>query len=257
MQKKYIVIAISIVSTLLYGCVGGKHFAASVKNKILVYSSESVPNNPDKYEFNSFYIDFLNDSIIPVRQPFNHFEEHSEPHDSVYLNDSVMRVKYRKVKDYPEANLPFKFTKVKKSIFIGYTKMGAKVNERYYTLSKKDSVETLTYDFLCDNTPGNYEVSKYLGTATLNLLYGKKIKCWVFEEFFNRGFPSVDLRRLVYLEKKSLLPVQIITTYLRPNKDGSYNKTYEVTYKEKIVSIADRPYFPSERGWLYPKCNDE
>lgn len=144
------------------------------------------------------------------------------------------------------------FFKKEKSIYISYTFKGEKFEREYFKISKTDSAKASSFDFLCNaNSADNWVKTKFTGDTTIKIP-GKKIRCWIFTETYYLLFRN-KISRVIYLDKKSLLPIQINITYYRPDPDNPSINTAH-TYKDKIDSVFSRPWNSSNKKWNYPKC---
>src|SRR5436190_22526556 len=122
---------------LLFGIIASQTACVSnrsyFQNKILVYNSE-VSGDFKDFIANYFFIDFYNDSINIVPYPFRLFEK------AVSSLDSNL---------FPYSDLPIKFKKINKTIYVQYSIRGRSFKIKYFKVSNKDSVKASSYDALC------------------------------------------------------------------------------------------------------------
>ncbi len=113
------------------------------RNKILVYSS--VPQNDStKRTHNATFIDYFRDTINWIGYPFNLFEEQEE-RSGIREEPNI----------FPWSNVPFRFVRDKNSIYIKYVMKGGNLVRKYFTIDDAITVETVTFDFLCNGQVGN------------------------------------------------------------------------------------------------------
>lgn len=246
-MKKYLLGALfAAVLIIQSGCMSNRSF---FHNKILVYSSEP---SSGQITFNATFIDFYKDTINKIDYPFSLFEQEQRLEKANKVEDTLLQ-KYRLSNIYPYSGVPFKFSKREKSIYISYVFKGEFFEKKYFQVSKRDSVETSSFDYLCDgNSSDNWVITRFTGDTAIKI-FGKKIRCWIFDE----GYPylfSPNLRtRIIYLDKKSLLPVQINTIFYRPDSKNPSIVSTE-GFKSKVDTIFNRPWNSSNKKWNYSKC---
>ena len=212
-------------------------------NKIVVYSSEASPGQVTP---NSAFIDFYQDTINKIDYPFSLFENDpglQKANNSEKLLPNV----------YPFSGIPFKISREKRDIYINYTFKNEVFKRKYFKISDHDTVQTSSFDYLCDaNTSYNWVTTKFTGDTVIKVL-SKKIRCWVFKVEYPNLFSPNKRSEIIYLDKRSLLPIQINTIYHRPDKD---NKAiiWDEVYINKVDSVFVRPWNESNKKWNYPKC---
>lgn len=246
MKKILSFVILNVVVVLQFGCIGNRIF---FRNKILIYSS-----NPEfgQKTSNAEFIDFYKDTINKIDYPFDLFDQEPKFSETNTTSDTT-RKKYLLSNLYPYSGVPFKFIRKGKSIYISYTFKGEAFKKKYFQVSKQDSVETSTFDYLCDaNVSDNWVTTQFTGDTTIRIT-GKKIKCWIFFEQYPHLFPPNQRSQTIYIDRKSLLPIQINTTFYRPDRENPSVIKVE-TFKSRIDSIFSRPWDGSNKKWNYSKC---
>ena len=249
MGKKLLTILLPGFILALFGCGVNKHF---FHNKILIYSLEPVEGSKGPM-LNSSYIDFYKDTINKVDYPFDLFDD---PRSLSLLKNSADTAlnPYTVPNIFPHSGVPFKFSREGTSIFINYILKGKPVTREYFRVSSKDSIRTTTFDFLCDtNFSPSWVDTRFTGRDTVLVISERKINCWIFSEAYPYEYPPLQRSKVIYLDKKSLLPVQINNTYYRPDKKDN-SVILEETFIRRIDSILARPWNTENRKWNYPKC---
>jgi hypothetical protein len=225
------------------GCSSNKSF---FQNKILIYNS--VPDSGPT-TMNATFIDFYKDTINKIDYPFSLFEKQQ---GLINVQDTANQ-KYRLPNIFPYSGVPFKFERRNKSIFITYTFKDEIFEKKYFQLSKRDSVKTSSFDYLCNtNSDNNWVITRFVGEATIKIS-SRKVRCWIFEEKYPYLFSPNQRARIIYLAKESLLPVQINTIYYRPDRKNPSNIITE-HFKSKIDTVFNRPWNSTDKKWNYPKC---
>lgn len=238
-------VSLILFLTVLSGCIGNSKF---FHNKILIYSSESNVGTIT----NAAFIDFYEDTINKIDYPFELFDQTLKASETIIAKDTSQN-KYLLPNIYPWSGVPFKFSREKNSIYLNYTYKNESIKKKYFIISKQDSVESSSFDYLChSNFSDNWIVTKYTGDTTMTI-FGKKIKCWVFEESYPHLFSPNQRSQIIYLDKKSLLPVQINTIYYRPDNNNPSSVKIEL-FKDRIDTIFKRPWNSFNKKWNYSKC---
>lgn len=249
MEKKWLRIGLFAILLFQIGCVGNRTF---FRDKILIYSQEYSQGSEGPM-LNSSYIDFYRDTINNINSPFTPFDDKKTSKELTNLTDTSQR-KFIIQNIYPYSNAPFKFDRIGKTVYINYISKGKSIKKEYFRLSSNDSVKTSSFNSLCDaNVSYNWVVTRYTGRDTVLVVAGKKVNCWIFNEQYPHIFSPAQRSQIIYLGKKTLLPIQIIETHFKiDSKDGSIIVTE--TFKSKIDSIVRRPWDSSDRKWQYPPC---
>jgi len=228
------------------GCLSNRAF---FHNKILIYDTRSDSGQSAR---NTGFIDFYKDTINKIDYPFDLFEKEQKLSETPRVQDTAAQ-KYRSANIYPWSGAPFQFTRHKKSIYINYTFKDEPFHRKYFQVSKEDTVHATTFDFLCyANSSDTWIVTRYTGDTTIEI-QGKRLKCWGFTEEYPHLYPLVQWGRTIYLEKKSLLPVQINTTYYIPDRKKP-TLIHAESYFAKIDSVFKRPWNSLNKKWKYAKC---
>lgn len=158
---------IGLLGIVLFGlgCANNKAF---FRNKILIYDQEAEPmDEPHAPMLNSSYIDFHDDTINKIDHPFNPIGNNNSSRPSTNKSGTSSH-RYIIQNMNPYSSVPFKFSKIGKSVYITYKSKGQSIKKEYFRISNKDSVETSTFDFLCDaNTSYNWVVTRYTGRDTV------------------------------------------------------------------------------------------
>ncbi|MEI9908816.1 MAG: hypothetical protein WDO71_03575 [Bacteroidota bacterium] len=81
----------------------------------------------------------------------------------------------------------------------------------------------------------------------------KKLSAGFFIEQYPYLFPPNQRSQTIYLDRKSLLPIQINTIFYRPDRKTSAIIKSEI-FMKKIDSIFARPWDASNKKWNYSKC---
>lgn len=235
-----------LVLIVHFGCITSK---SNFNNKIVVYSIESETGQKTK---NGWFIDYFRDTINKISYPFDLYIQNgneSEKTDQPGIANNV----YRLDNIYPFSGVPFKFLKENDILYIEYSIKNQNFKKKYYQLSKMDSVETSTFDYLCDaNTSYNWITTRYIGDTIIKVPR-REIKCWIFLEKYPYLFAPNQRGQVVYLDKESFLPVQVTTIYYRPDLHNPTVIRSEV-YRSRIVSIFARPWNSENKKWNYSKC---
>lgn len=217
------------------GCVSNRSF---FRNKIIVYNYEESGDFHDSIQ-NASFIDYYKDTLNIVDYPLNLFE------GAVPSADSTI---------FPYSDIPRQFKRRKNSIYIQYGIRGISFNMKYFSVSKKDSVTASSDDALCNTNYTGWNVTtKYTGEDTVIGIPGKRVKCWVFKIEYPNVHPPIERNEIVYIEKRTLLPVQRIGTYRFPDQnDPPIMKTRVI--KSRMVQVLKRPWDSASRRWRYKKC---
>ena len=244
MRKYCIGIFISAV-LCQFQCMSNKSF---FRDKILIYNTES---DSGYVSHNTSFIDFHKDTIIRIGYPFDLFENDNASTKNV--NPDTLNARYLLPNVYPYSDVPFQFERDNQIIYIKYLWEGKTVKKTYFNISKEDSVQTSSFDFLCyANSLDEWVITKYLGRDTTLLVASRRIKCWIFVEEYPYLFEN-KRSKIIYLDKKSLLPIQITSIYCRRDRKEASVLSKE-TFKDKIDSVLSRPWSSSTKKWNYSKC---
>lgn len=247
-RKKILEVFLPVLITFLASkCTTQKSL---FKNKVIVYAVENS-GFPSRKDSNSSYIDFYKDTINFIHYPFNPLVSEKK---SLQENIDTAITKFFLPNTYPYSAVPFKFDKRGQSIYINYQLNGDIKKEKYFRLSSNDTVNASSFDYLCDrNLSYHWVVTKYTGNDTIIRVAGKKIKCWIFDEFYNYLLPPNRYAKRIYLDKISFLPIRFVEIYYAPREDGSTNANTE-TYISTVRAIYNRPWNSKNKKWNYPKC---
>lgn len=246
-MKKYFVFILLLGFLIIQpACMNSKNY---FHNRILIYSS--VPDSGQLTQ-NAIFIDFYKDTINKINYPFSLFENDEKVTISGKAQDSLRRI-YTLPNIYPYSGVPFKFSSRGKFIYISYSFKDELFQKKYFHISNMDSVETSSFEYLCDtNYSGNWVKTHYLGDTIINISR-KRIKCWIFHEAYPYLFPPNQRASIIYLSKKTFLPIQINTIFYRPifEKPGVFRAE---VYRSRIDSVFKRPWSSITKKWNYPKC---
>lgn len=219
-QSVYIVLLFSIL-----GCMPVKQARHLFVNKTLIYAEGNGSSAADKEKssFNSFFIAYDGRTIVQVDYPYD-FMEKSIIGSTVKVNsagDSIETPDYSY--NPPLSNIPYRFEREGKKIFINYSKEKSNQRQLFYSLNANDSIQIYDIKNICTPWPINKGISIYTGKDTTIVFNTIKLKCWIFAEYYRRydGLGMKNTKYLVYLEKQNLLPI----LKLEQNFDGSDFKT--------------------------------
>jgi hypothetical protein len=236
-----------IVVVLLQGCYTGANFRKLTDGKIIGYSS--------RYEGDSrrtgFAIYNKEDSIIWIRRPDIHanitrfYDTTKASEEGLYKKSLAIAPLY--------SELPVKLTKSGSAISISFLRNGKTFSQPQYSLNKKDTIAVIDILDVC-NTTGFKGRSHYTGRDTTIRFQGVKIKCYIFEERYGRIATTAPLRtKRIYLEKKKLLPVRIVSI-LDYSKNQYNSESPSSSEVFRINFIADPGNLIRDRSAIKTRC---
>lgn len=240
MRTIFVITILYLGTATITGCKTSSKF---FNNHILIYSYEDAEFGVDSnYQFVDFYKDTLHwVSWTYVGGSFTFDSAHAKQ----------IAGKYDLYPPFEEFST--RLTKHRNTISIGYQQKELKLTRKIFSLITNDTIRN-TNDLLapCDVIgPDNYTVYK---GDTIILFNSNKLRCWKFEEFYLNG-PVIDysgnyIRRIVYLEQKTLLPIRIENTWYKYSKDGP-GDVDGMPYTLKLGFVIKRDSVPR---WLPRDC---
>lgn len=237
---------------ILSGCSYSKQIHSLFSNKIIGYSA-TYENDADSYEFCYYFIAYYNDSIRYVHDNWGNPMKDIDHLDTVFHVNGDIEEKPVFAKFYQVSDLPYQLKKTNRRVIIQYTKGSEKIAETIYSLNKRDSIRLSGIDVLCSGSDMQNGLSALIKDTAINL-YGHKLKCYVFEEYyiepltFDSDRSSYIIR--VYREKNTLLP--LMQKYVAfKNEDFTNQYTPSI---EQISFITKDPTRNIKAKWIKSHC---
>jgi hypothetical protein len=211
----------------LNGCTSSKHLRNHNKNKVYVYSS-AVETRNDLFDFNSMFIYYKKDTFLWANHGF--------------LEGGSINVSGNNQEDTKIIfELPFTFSRRKKTVFLQFKGNNKSYEKKQFSLIKNDTTIGLNISILCKGKLATTGKIVYTGRDTIFTYGFGKLKCRIFEEFYDQGGSSLvpSIKKTVYYEKHSFIPVKIIST-LYPSKN--------YLLKEKMSEIFELNFVLDDRN---------
>ncbi|MEO5947786.1 MAG: hypothetical protein ABIP79_13290 [Chitinophagaceae bacterium] len=209
-----------LLSILLFAslssCVYTKKIETLFRDKIIVYSAGSLTSDTN-YNANEYYIAYYNDSIRRVNHEWGKIPEIFSHYDTTERDDQIVIKPIMKESPY-FSDLPYLLTRLGNYIYIEYKTKGKRYKDKIYSIKKNDSTDFTPIEHIHNGFSFKYGQSAYKRDTTINL-YGYKLKCYVFNEYYRLGGSHGPNNRkvIVYREKRTLIPIRMITQFYLDN----------------------------------------
>jgi hypothetical protein len=202
-MKKINIVLLGIL--FLVGCNSNR---LSLRNTTIVYLEEKNDSLGSSNNFNTCYIVTKDDTIIKVNHPYGfHYDSLIGKSYRLLGEDTVFKDVFVSVP--PQSEVPYKFSKKGKTIYIEYNSKEKRIKEPYYSLIRGQRFKIFERDNICSRGFAvNNGFSEYSGRDTTLRIYGKSLDCWIFFEMYpSHKYGFENQRKQVYLEKRDLVPL--------------------------------------------------
>lgn len=230
----------------------GDDIKSFFSNKIIGFSSFS-DSFPDKYNFNDFYLIYHDDEILLSDKPVGYKYEYDNI-DEVMRDSSIDNLTRSAIlyhKENFETFSRFKFIKSGNAIYLQYQINDSIIKMKQYSLNSGEKTNVINIMRLCEeNSSQRNGTALFMGKKDTSFSFlGKRFNCLIFQEtYIQGGYQAPNIRRTVYLEEKTLLPVKIIETLVfYSTKKVPQSQTFQMNFilndslliKKKVTTNCD------------------